>query len=134
MGRRWTSCASTCGPKLPHDTRSIPPLAAVSDARCDAGIGDVFTAGVRAGFLLRGLDPRARRGRTSGHGQIGMNAPQTPYERFMAALPVHAAQRGAGGSWRLYEALKQDFVRAVPGANSDEYARAMHAIARAAGV
>ena len=63
-----------------------------------------------------------------------MNAPQTPYERFMATVAVHAHQRADGASWPLYESLKRQFVETVPGASSEQYTAAMRAIAKAAGV
>lgn len=52
----------------------------------------------------------------------------------MAFLATVSASRDDGPSWALYERLKRDFVRQCPDATTDEYERAMQAIARAAGV
>lgn len=63
-----------------------------------------------------------------------MNAPQTPYERFMAQLPAHAANRGAGANWPAYVRIKQHFERVCPDSTPEQYEAAMRAIARATGV
>lgn len=63
-----------------------------------------------------------------------MNAPQTPYERFMAHLPAYAAQRDNGPSWPLYERLKANFERSCINITPQQYEAAMRAIAKACGV
>ena len=63
-----------------------------------------------------------------------MNAPQTPYERFMSHLPTYGLNRSGGPSWPLYERLKDDFQHACPGVTPTQYEQAMIAIAKVAGV
>ena len=61
-------------------------------------------------------------------------ADKTPVERFVALAAVIGAARSDGPDWAAYERLKRDFVRQCHDATTDEYERAMQAIARAAGV
>lgn len=63
-----------------------------------------------------------------------MNAPDSAYAAFLRTLAAMEGQRNAPRNWTLYETLKRDFVRQFPEVSPDEYARAMQAIARAAGV
>lgn len=63
-----------------------------------------------------------------------MNAPQTTHERFCSLMAHLAAQRPADGSVQLYERLKRQYQQDVPDASPQQYAAAMQAIARAAGV
>jgi hypothetical protein len=63
-----------------------------------------------------------------------MNAPPTPYERFMSRLRVDPAQQPRTENWPLYERLKADFQHACPGVTPQQYEAAMTAIAKATGV
>jgi hypothetical protein len=63
-----------------------------------------------------------------------MNAPQSPYERFMSRLPRESQSPGGAPSWPLYERLKAEFQRDCVNVTPAQYEQAMIAIAEAAGV
>lgn len=56
------------------------------------------------------------------------------YDRFMGLMTHLAAMRADRPCVALYERWKADFVRDCPDATPEQYAAAMQAIARAAGV
>lgn len=58
----------------------------------------------------------------------------TPYERFCAMVGGLLPYRNAEPSHALYDQLKRQFIRDVPGCTPEQYQRAIALIAKATGV